>query len=162
MTIVTISTYYPLFDDNRYDIYVLYSVWWQSLPYLRNIFCLMTIVTISTYYPLFDDNHYRIYVLSSVWWQTLPYLRTIFCLTTVVTISTYYTVFDDNRYHVYAFIHSFIHSFIADIYIAPLQVGLLRSTPNPSAVNNAVLSCWRNFWEIRDPRKYRMYTDSIE
>jgi len=25
-----------------------------------------------------------------------------------------------------------IHSFIADIYIAPLQVGLLRSTPNPS------------------------------
>jgi len=30
-------------------------------------------------------------------------------------------------------IHSFIHSFIADIYIAPLQVGLLRSAPNPSA-----------------------------
>src|SRR6218665_2719640 len=29
--------------------------------------------------------------------------------------------------------HSFIHSFIADIYIAPLQVGLLRSAPNPSA-----------------------------
>ena len=27
----------------------------------------------------------------------------------------------------------FIHSFIADIYIAPLQVGLLRSAPNPSA-----------------------------
>ena len=26
-----------------------------------------------------------------------------------------------------------IHSFIADIYIAPLQVGLLRSAPNPSA-----------------------------
>src|SRR6218665_1365070 len=25
-----------------------------------------------------------------------------------------------------------IHSFIADIYIAPLQVGLLRSAPNPS------------------------------
>src|SRR6218665_2730415 len=24
------------------------------------------------------------------------------------------------------------HSFIADIYIAPLQVGLLRSAPNPS------------------------------
>src|SRR6218665_441689 len=30
-------------------------------------------------------------------------------------------------------IHSFIHSFIADICIAPLQVGLLRSAPNPSA-----------------------------
>ena len=29
-------------------------------------------------------------------------------------------------------IHSFIHAFIADIYIAPLQVGLLRSAPNPS------------------------------
>ena len=29
--------------------------------------------------------------------------------------------------------HSFIHSFIADICIAPLQVGLLRSAPNPSA-----------------------------
>jgi len=28
---------------------------------------------------------------------------------------------------------SFIHSFIADIYIAPLQVELLRSAPNPSA-----------------------------
>jgi len=27
----------------------------------------------------------------------------------------------------------FIHSFIAEIYIAPLQVGLLRSAPNPSA-----------------------------
>ena len=27
----------------------------------------------------------------------------------------------------------FIHSFIADIYIAPLQVGLLRSAANPSA-----------------------------
>jgi len=27
----------------------------------------------------------------------------------------------------------FIHSFIADIYITPLQVGLLRSAPNPSA-----------------------------
>ena|SRR6218665_38771 len=27
----------------------------------------------------------------------------------------------------------FIHSFIADICIAPLQVGLLRSAPNPSA-----------------------------
>ena len=26
-----------------------------------------------------------------------------------------------------------IHLFIADIYIAPLQVGLLRSAPNPSA-----------------------------
>ena len=26
-----------------------------------------------------------------------------------------------------------IHSFIADIYIAPLQVGLLRSAPNLSA-----------------------------
>ena len=26
-----------------------------------------------------------------------------------------------------------IHSFIADIYIAPLQVGLLRSAPSPSA-----------------------------
>ena len=26
-----------------------------------------------------------------------------------------------------------IHSFIADIYIAPLQVGLLRNAPNPSA-----------------------------
>ena len=26
-----------------------------------------------------------------------------------------------------------LHSFIADIYIAPLQVGLLRSAPNPSA-----------------------------
>src|SRR6218665_30191 len=26
----------------------------------------------------------------------------------------------------------FIHSFIADIYIAPLQVGLLISDPNPS------------------------------
>jgi len=24
------------------------------------------------------------------------------------------------------------HSFIADIYIVPLQVGLLRSAPNPS------------------------------
>ena len=32
-----------------------------------------------------------------------------------------------------SFIHSFIHSFIADIYIAPLQVGLLRSAPNSSA-----------------------------
>ena len=30
--------------------------------------------------------------------------------------------------------HSFIHSFIADIYIAPLQVGLLRS---------ALASCYR-------------------
>ena len=30
-------------------------------------------------------------------------------------------------------VHSFMHSFIADIYIAPLQVGLLRSAPNPSA-----------------------------
>src|SRR6218665_541511 len=27
----------------------------------------------------------------------------------------------------------FIHSFISDICIAPLQVGLLRSAPNPSA-----------------------------
>jgi len=27
----------------------------------------------------------------------------------------------------------FIHSFIANIYIAPLKVGLLRSAPNPSA-----------------------------
>ena len=34
---------------------------------------------------------------------------------------------------IYSFIHSFIHSFIADIYIAPLQLGLLRSAPNPSA-----------------------------
>ena len=44
-------------------------------------------------------------------------------------------------------ISSFIHSFIADIYIAPLQVGLLKSAPNPSAANNVVLSCCRNFWE---------------
>src|SRR6218665_834071 len=29
---------------------------------------------------------------------------------------------------------SFIHSFIADIYIAPLQVVLFRSAPNPSVV----------------------------
>ena len=28
---------------------------------------------------------------------------------------------------------SFIHSFIADIYIVPLQVELLRSATNPSA-----------------------------
>ena len=28
---------------------------------------------------------------------------------------------------------NFINSFIADIYIAPLQVGLLRSATNPSA-----------------------------
>ena len=28
--------------------------------------------------------------------------------------------------------HSFIHSFIASIYIAPLQVGLLRGAPNPN------------------------------
>ena len=33
----------------------------------------------------------------------------------------------------YIYICIFIHSFIADIYIAPLQVGLLRSAPNPSA-----------------------------
>src|SRR6218665_805249 len=31
--------------------------------------------------------------------------------------------------HIY--MQKFIHSFIADIYIAPLQVGLLRSAPNP-------------------------------
>jgi len=30
----------------------------------------------------------------------------------------------------------FIHSFIADIYIAPLQVELLRSAPNLSAVTS--------------------------
>src|SRR6218665_2591523 len=28
------------------------------------------------------------------------------------------------------FIHSFIHSFIADIFISPLQVGVLRSASN--------------------------------
>ena len=28
--------------------------------------------------------------------------------------------------------HSFIHSFITSIYIAPLQVGLLRGAPNPN------------------------------
>jgi len=32
-----------------------------------------------------------------------------------------------------AFLNSVSHSFIADIYIASLQVGLLRSDPNPSA-----------------------------
>jgi len=31
------------------------------------------------------------------------------------------------------FIYSFIHLFIADIYIGPLQVGLLKSAPNSSA-----------------------------
>jgi len=30
-------------------------------------------------------------------------------------------------------LHSFSHSFIADNYIAPHQVGLLRSAPNPRA-----------------------------
>ena len=30
-------------------------------------------------------------------------------------------------------VFNIFHSFIADIYIAPLQVGLLRSAPNPSA-----------------------------
>ena len=35
----------------------------------------------------------------------------------------------------------FIHSFIADIYIAPLQVGLLRALPTPVRPNNIVLSC---------------------
>src|SRR6218665_887712 len=34
---------------------------------------------------------------------------------------------------IHSFIYSFIHSFIAAIYILPLQVGLLRSAPNPSA-----------------------------
>ena len=46
--------------------------------------------------------------------------------------------------------HTFIHSFIADIYIAPLQVGLLRSAPNPSAAE-----CFRLLKEflgdVRDP-----------
>src|SRR6218665_476698 len=32
--------------------------------------------------------------------------------------------------HPYSFIHSFIHSFITSIYIAPLQVGLLRGASN--------------------------------
>jgi len=36
--------------------------------------------------------------------------------------------------HLKHYINSFIHSFIADIYIAPLQVGLLRSAPNPSRI----------------------------
>jgi len=35
-------------------------------------------------------------------------------------------------FEIHSFIHSFVHSFIADICIAPLQVGLLRSSPNPS------------------------------
>jgi len=30
------------------------------------------------------------------------------------------------------YLQLFIHSFIADIYIVPLQVGLLRSAPSPS------------------------------
>src|SRR6218665_1513771 len=37
-----------------------------------------------------------------------------------------------------------VHSFIADIYIAPLLVGLLRSAPNPARPINVVLSCWEN------------------
>src|SRR6218665_4227812 len=37
-----------------------------------------------------------------------------------------------------------VHSFIADIYIAPLLVGLLRSAPNPARTINVVLSCWEN------------------
>ena len=50
--------------------------------------------------------------------------------------------------HLRVFTHSVIHSFIADIYIAPLHVGLLRNAPNPSArPNNVVLSCGRNFRE---------------
>jgi len=44
----------------------------------------------------------------------------------------------------------YMHSFIADIYIAPLQVGLLKTSEalsTPARPNNVVLSCWRNFWE---------------
>jgi len=41
---------------------------------------------------------------------------------------------DNNNYSLITItFYMFIHSFIADIYIAPLQVGLLRSAPNPSA-----------------------------
>jgi len=108
MIIVTISTYYPLFDDNHYQIYVLSSVRWQSLPCLRilRILCLMTIVAISTYILssaswqlvgyistyclLFDDNRHHIYVQSSVWRQWLPCLPIVFCLMIIVTISIIY------------------------------------------------------------------------
>ena len=42
------------------------------------------------------------------------------------------------KYKCYGF-SSLIHSFIADIYIAPLSVGLLRSAPNPSAAEQCCL-----------------------
>ena len=44
-------------------------------------------------------------------------------------------------------LYKYIHSFIADIYIAPLQVGYSEALPAPAQPNNVVLSCWRNFWE---------------
>ena len=69
----------------------------------------------------------------------LPYL--------VFSIRSYLPL-DFNR--VYTLRPTYRHSFIADIYIAPLQVGLLRSAPNPVRLNNVVLICWRNFWE-QDP-----------
>jgi len=39
----------------------------------------------------------------------------------------------------------FFHSFIADIYIAPLQVGLLRSAPNPSAAKQCCFKLLKEF-----------------
>jgi len=42
-------------------------------------------------------------------------------------------------------IHSFINSFIADIYIASLQVGLLRSAPSPSAAKECYFKLVKEF-----------------
>src|SRR6218665_3251721 len=39
----------------------------------------------------------------------------------------------------------FIHSFIANIYISPLQVGLLRSVPNPSAAEQRCFKLLKEF-----------------
>src|SRR6218665_553463 len=40
---------------------------------------------------------------------------------------------------------SFIHSFIADIYIAPLEVGLLRGAHNPSTAEKCCFKLLKEF-----------------
>jgi len=45
------------------------------------------------------------------------------------------------------FIHSFIHSFVAAIYIAPLQVGLLRNAPNPNVAEQCCFKLLKEFLE---------------
>src|SRR6218665_1094802 len=82
--------------------------------------------TVPVHYPLFQHTttvpgHYPLFQFSI----TVPILypfsskQPLFPRTTLSL-----TLFQNSK---------FIHSFIADIYIALLQVGLLRSAPSPSA-----------------------------